>query len=143
MSNRKSLSELPHRYSKMKRQENYYHSVNAQHFDEFEMKFQVGQKINDKTELDKWLTERYALLQDTQNSINEFEVHHIEWPTYRVDLNEIRIEYPRFDKLLNNLPNLTHYSTGVQVIAWDKRKNKKLAVTKSGNSAFRDATVYS
>lgn len=121
----KTLSELPYRYSKIKRQGNLYSSENEQFKDKIKIKYEVGQELKEKTELDKWLTERYALFQDTETSINEFEIHHIEWPTYNVDIKEIEIEYPRFSKLLNNLPDKKHYSTGVQVIAWDKKTTKK------------------
>ena len=87
----------------------------------------------EKTALDKWLTERYALFQDTATSINEFEIHHIEWPTYKIDLKSIDIKYPRFEKLLSSTPGLSHYSTGVEVIAWDKKKHKKLAPSQAKN----------
>ena len=121
----KTLSELPYRYSKLIRQETTYRSENRQFKDKMSIKYEVGQKFKEKTELDRWLTERYALFQDTETSINEFEIHHIEWPTYEIDLQEIEIDYPRFNKFLNNLPDRTHYSTGVQVIAWNKKKNAK------------------
>ena len=118
------LSGLPYQFSKMNRQENYYHAFNSQYQDKLEIRFQVGQRTNKKTELDKWLTERYALFQENKDSINEFEIHHLEWPIYKVNLKEIRVDYPRFNTLLDNSPDATHYSTGVQVIAWDKKKHK-------------------
>lgn len=125
----KTLSELPYRYSKLIRQETIYRSENKQFKDKMSIKYEVGQKLKEKTELDRWLTERYALFQETETSINEFEIHHIEWPTYEIDLKEIEIDYPRFDKFLNNLPDRKHYSTGVQVIAWDKKKITKRQAT--------------
>lgn len=119
------LSELPYRYSKIKRTGPLYQSENAQLGDKMEIKYKVGPEIKEKAALDRWLTERYALFQDTETSINEFEIHHIEWPTHKVDIEEIDIEYPRFSRLLNNLPDRTHYSTGVQVIAWDRKITRK------------------
>ena len=118
----KTLSDLPYRYSKLKRQGTLYRSENKQFKDQMRIKYEVGHELREKNNLDRWLTERYALFQDTDTSINEFEIHHIEWPTYEIDLKEIEIDYPRFNKFLNNLPDRTHYSTGVQVIAWDKKK---------------------
>ncbi|HTO16771.1 MAG TPA: DUF2071 domain-containing protein [Edaphocola sp.] len=118
----KTLSELPYRYSKMNRQEMFFSSENKEFKDKMTIKYQVGQEFKEKTDLDRWLTERYALFQDTETSINEFDIHHVEWPTYMLDIAEIDIEYPRFKKLLNNSPDKKHYSTGVQVIAWDKKK---------------------
>ncbi len=121
----KTLSELPYRYSKLIRQGNFYSSENREFKDKMNISYKIGQKLTEKTDLDKWLTERYTLFQDTSISINEFEIHHIEWPTYEIDLKEIEIDYPRFKNFVNNLPDRTHYSTGVQVIAWDKKKNTK------------------
>lgn len=120
-----TLSELPYRYSKMKREGNVYSSDNRQFKDKMSIKYEVGGELKEKSDLDRWLTERYALFQDTETSINEFEIHHVEWPTYELDIKEIEFEYPRFEKLLNNLPDRKHYSTGVQVIAWDKKRIEK------------------
>lgn len=118
----KGLSDLPYRHSKIVRQENSYCSENKQYNDKLKIAYQVGKELKIKTELDKWLTERYALFQDTKTSINQFEIHHIEWPIFDLEMKETIIEYKRFNKLLNNLPHRMHYSTGVQVIAWDKKK---------------------
>lgn len=89
------------------------------------IKYEVGHELREKTDLDRWLTERYALFHDTKTSINEFEIHHVEWPTYTLDIEEIEIEYPRFKSLLNSVPDRKHYSTGVQVIAWDRNRIAK------------------
>ncbi|MCB0571746.1 MAG: DUF2071 domain-containing protein [Phaeodactylibacter sp.] len=123
----KGLSELPYRYSKMKRQENAYVSTNTGFEDTFELRYRTGPPLAGKTPLDKWLTERYALFQDAGHSINEFETHHVEWPVCSIGLERIRINYPRFGKLLSDTPGLSHYSTGVQVIAWGKKKYKERA----------------
>lgn len=124
----KGISELPYRYSKIKRTENKYESQNSMFKDKLDVEFVIGKEIKEKTDLDKWLTERYALFQDTEKSINEFEIHHLEWPINQIELKEIDIEYPRFKNMLSNFPNRTHYSKGVQVIAWDKKKTNKTAL---------------
>ena len=90
---------------------------------------QLEKKLNAKTELDKWLTERYALFQDTEYSINEFEMHHSEWPINEVDLYKADLNYNRFDKLIKDKPNKIQYSKGVKVIAWGKNKKDKLTTT--------------
>ncbi|TPE40650.1 YqjF family protein [Pontibacter mangrovi] len=126
----KSLSELPYRYSKMKRGENYYCSENTEFGDKLELKYKIGAPVTAKTELDKWLTERYALFQNTSTWINEFEIHHTEWPTYQIELKSIAIRYPRFAKMLSKNPDLCHYSAGVKVLAWDKKKYRKLTTAK-------------
>lgn len=119
------LSELPYRYSLIIRQSNLYQSDNEPNRDKLKIRYDVGQSRIEKSDLDIWLTERYALFQDTQSSINEFEIHHLEWPVYNVNILELDIDYPRFNKLMDRIPDRTHYSAGVKVIAWDKKKTKK------------------
>jgi hypothetical protein len=75
--------------------------------------------------LDKWLTERYALFQDTDKSINEFEIHHLEWTINEIEIKNLELIYPRFSRLFNDEPEITHYSKGVRVIAWGKNKKEK------------------
>lgn len=118
----KTISELPYRYSKMSREENYYKSANIQYQDRFELNFKVGKEKTNKTKLDKWLTERYALFQEGKTCINEFEIHHPEWPIFDVTIEDSTIHYPRYERLMIGEPMLTHYSPGVQVLAWDKIK---------------------
>ncbi|PKV66908.1 YqjF family protein [Pontibacter ramchanderi] len=121
----KTLSALPYRFSKIKRTYNHYYAENSLFKDRLELNYKIGPPLTEKTQLDKWLTERYALFQDTETSINEFEIHHVEWPTYEVALEHINVNYPRFGKLLSGTPDLSHYSTGVKVIAWDKKRYEK------------------
>lgn len=72
------------------------------------------------------MTERYALFQDTETSINEFEIHHLEWSINEIDLKIVEFSYPRFNELFKNEPNMIQYSKGVKVIAWGKNKIDKI-----------------
>lgn len=121
----KGMSELPYRYSKIKRNENQYESNNSEYNDKLTIQYVVRNEITKKTKLDKWLTERYALFQDTEKSINEFEIHHLEWPINEIEINNLEFNYPRFNKLIKDKPNIIQYSKGVKVIAWGKKKSKK------------------
>lgn len=121
----KSMSELPYRFSKIKRTEGRYISSNSEFNDHLDIEFAIGKEVKEKTELDKWLTERYALFQDTKSSINEFEIHHLEWPINGIELKKVSLNYQRFDKLIANNPHKTQYSKGVKVIAWGKNKKEK------------------
>ncbi|MFD2033576.1 YqjF family protein [Belliella marina] len=118
----KAISELPYRYSKIERAENQYKSQNTARNDSLEIGFSIEKELTDKSALDKWLTERYALFQDTKNSVNQFEIHHLEWPINEMKLNKLDIDYPKFDKLIKGKPDRTHYSKGVKVMAWGKNK---------------------
>lgn len=120
----KKLSDLPYSYAKMKRESGYFSSTDKTNSEHVEIKYGVGTELKNKTPLDKWLTERYALFQDTKRYINHFEIHHPEWPTYNLELKDLKINFPRFNSLINTSPDLSHYSPGVQVLAWDKNKHK-------------------
>ena len=121
----KYMSALPYRFSEIKRTKNQYESKNSVFNDKLNIEFTVGKGITKKTELDKWLTERYALFQDTEKSINEFEIHHLEWPINKINLGKLEFNYPRFDNLIKNEPNKIQHSKGVKVIAWGKCKREK------------------
>lgn len=121
----KKMSELPYRFSQMKRAKNQYESFNNEFKDRLKIEFEIGEEKKQKTALDRWLTERYALFQDTEKCINEFEIHHIEWPVNEITLDILDIDYPRFGQLIKGSPHIIHYSKGVQVVAWDKIKRTK------------------
>ncbi len=121
----KKLSELPYRYSKMLRKKERYQSQNNLYQDSFNVDYKTGNSINQKSALDKWLTERYALFQDTPVFINEFHIHHVEWPIFSVNIDQMELNYKRFDTLIKGAPHLIHYSSGVQVLAWGKQKHKR------------------
>ncbi len=121
----KKVSGLPYRFSRIERTKNQYESFNIEYDDELIIKFKIEQKLQRKTKLDIWLTERYALFQDTSTSINAFEIHHLEWPIYEIDLKELDFKYSRFSKLIRNEPKKAHYSFGVKVVAWEKDKKKR------------------
>ncbi|WP_167964249.1 YqjF family protein [Saonia flava] len=121
----KGMSELPYRYSKMKRTENEYVSANSGFNDYLKLGFKIGERISEKSELDKWLTERYALFQDTEKSINTFEIHHLEWEINGLELHKLELNYARFRDLIKGKPDKVQYSGGVQVMAWGKHSAEK------------------
>lgn len=121
----KSLSQLPYRFSKIKRTDNRYTSTNLELNDRLDIQFTIRKAIPTKTPLEIWLTERYALFQDTKTSINEFEIHHVEWPLNTIEINKFEMDYPRFNQLIKNQPHSMQYSKGVKVIAWGKHAKAK------------------
>ena len=118
----KRLSKLPYRFSTIKRKHDRLSSSNNHFKDQLEIEFSVGSTFNIKSDLDMWITERYALFQERKRDINTFDIHHIEWPLSDMEIKNLEIQYPRFSSLLTSTPDMAHYSKGVQVIAWDKRK---------------------
>ena len=121
----KYISDLPYRYSLIERSSKHYSSINLKFKDELCFKFEIGKQIEQKSELDNWLTERYALFQETDNYINEYEIHHLPWLVNDVEVKSLKCFYPRFKNLLNNKPDKMQYSKGVKVVAWGKNRIKK------------------
>ena len=121
----KYISDLPYRYSLIERSSKHYSSINLKFKDELCFKFEIGKQIEKKSELDNWLTERYALFQETDNYINEYEIHHLPWLVNDVEVKSLKCFYPRFKNLLNNQPDKMQYSKGVKVVAWGKNRIKK------------------
>jgi len=121
----KFISELPYRYSLIERTSKLYSSSNLIFKDELCFKFEIGKQIKHKSKLDNWLTERYALFQETDNYINEYEIHHLPWLINNVEVKSLKCNYPRFKNLLNNKPDKMQYSKGVKVVAWGKNRIKK------------------
>lgn len=121
----RSLSQLPYRYSKIKRSENSFQSINHKFNDQLSIQFNIENQAFKKQEIDHWLTERYALYQDSEQHINEFEIHHLEWPINGLEIINLELKYPRFKDLIKKKPNKTHYSEGVKVLAWNKTKKPK------------------
>lgn len=122
----KLISELPYRFSKTKRNLHQYSSSNLEFKDELNIEFSIGKKMEAKSKLDHWLTERYALFQDTKTSVNAFEIHHLEWEIKELQIEKLKVSYPRFGKLINGKPDKIQYSDGVKVLAWGKKKNKRI-----------------
>lgn len=123
------LSELPYKFSNIKRTENTYESYSSELNNKLYLNFSLGKSITKKSTIDKWLTERYTLFQDSDKSINEFEIHHLKWPISEIRFDTIDINYPKFKNLINNYPERANYSTGVTVLAWGMNKIKRVVTT--------------
>ncbi|NMH88855.1 YqjF family protein [Flavivirga algicola] len=119
----KMLSKFPYRFSRMNRNETDYSSQNSVFNDCFHVSYKLDNKPVQKDEIDLWLTERYAVFQDYKRHIIEYDVHHIEWPMQNIVTNKLEINYPRFKHLINNRPHKIHFSSGVQVLTWNKVKH--------------------
>ncbi|MDD7884790.1 YqjF family protein [Flavivirga sp. 57AJ16] len=118
----KAISKFPYQHSKMSRGNTFYTSKNKIFHDTFNIEYNIENTPVKKDKTDLWLTERYAVFQNYKNHMIEYDVHHIEWPMQSIMVNKLDLNYPRFNHLINNHPDKIHYSSGVQVLTWDKRK---------------------
>ncbi|WP_298237348.1 DUF2071 domain-containing protein [uncultured Algibacter sp.] len=118
----KALSKFPYRFSKMRRTKFIFNSENNKFKDTFNIEYELINAPVKKDAVDLWLTERYAVFQDYKNYLIEYDVHHVEWPMLKINIKSLNLNYPRFSHLINNQPDKVHYSSGVQVLTWDKKK---------------------
>lgn len=122
----KYLSGLPYEKTLINRQQQditqKYFSKNERKGFTLDASFTVGQKVMVKSEIDRWLTERYCLYLNKNNQVYRYEIHHKPWELYQVEISNLITNYKIGEIFLNRKPDLTHYSDGVKVVAW-KREN--------------------
>ncbi|MDY3319367.1 DUF2071 domain-containing protein [Riemerella anatipestifer] len=119
----KVISGLPYEKSTINRTDGLYSSINSNKGFRLHAEYEIEETISDKTELDKWLTERYCLYLDKENIIYRYDIHHKEWEIKKVAINSLNVNYKIGEiDLSNRQPNLTHYSEGIKVIAWKRER---------------------
>lgn len=119
------MSGLPYEKALMFRDDKSYTSKNIKRNFLLDAVFEVKETVATKTDLDRWLTERYSLYLDENNSLYRYEVHHQEWDIKNVEIKNLNLKYNIGDlDLSQQKPDLMHYSDGVKVLAWGKEKIK-------------------
>ncbi|MDY3339557.1 DUF2071 domain-containing protein [Riemerella anatipestifer] len=119
----KAISGLPYEKAKINRMDKFYKSENPQKGFNLNAEFEVEEEIIYKTELDKWLTERYCLYLNKDKNLYRYNIHHQEWQIKNVSIKNLDVNYKVGNINLNNQPpNLTHYSEGIKVMAWKREK---------------------
>lgn len=89
----KQLSGLPYEKSEMRWLKTTYKSKNHSKNLKLEVAFTPASILTSKTELDKWLTERYCLYVEKGDSFYRYNIHHKEWKIRRVEINHLITDY--------------------------------------------------
>lgn len=97
----KKLSGLPYEKSDIKMEGTHYQSQNLEKEFYLNTQFSIGKDLNDKSELDLWLTERYCLYIENKKDLYRYEIHHKEWALQGVDLNQLDLNYQIKNLYLN------------------------------------------
>src|SRR5690606_28486062 len=118
----KKLSGLPYEKSEISRSKNTYRSHNPNKQFQLDVAFSTGAPIFQKTELEDWLTERYCLYLSQNHQIYRYDVHHCAWELRNLHITQFHIDYQIGPLSLSKVPDLAHYSNGVKVLAWGKKK---------------------
>ena len=117
----KAISGLPYEKANMHRKHNSFFSENENKGFGLDAEYEVGQFINEKSELDKWLTERYCLYLEKGNKLYRYDIQHKEWDLNRVQLENLHVDYKLGEMRLNvGQIHSQHYSEGVKVVAWNR-----------------------
>ncbi|HTO36498.1 MAG TPA: DUF2071 domain-containing protein [Flavobacterium sp.] len=118
----RQLSGLPYEKSYLSRTDTTYKSINTNRSFHLDTEFEIKELQAEKTELDKWLTERYCLYLDINEAFYRYDIHHKEWEIKDVELKKLSLKYELKKLKLIRKPDLTHYSNGVKVLAWKRTK---------------------
>jgi len=119
----KNISGLPYEKSVMTRTKNTFESINFDKDLLLKTDFDVNELLPTKTELDKWLTERYCLYLEEKKSVYRYEIHHKEWEIKKVSINNLELNYNIGEIHLSAQKHcLSHYSEGVKVLAWNRNE---------------------
>ena len=123
----KSLSGLPYEKATISRTQKgntaYFVSENKAKNFHLDVSYETGSEGYAKTDIDKWLTERYCLYLDKGKNIYRYEIHHEEWDVKKVNIKRINLHYQIGALVIGNRrPDLSHFSKGVQVLAWRRHK---------------------
>lgn len=115
------LSGLPYKKSTMVRTPKGYTSQNKLQDFRFSAEYEIQEVIVAKTGLDRFLTERYSLYLERNGKLYRYQIHHKEWELRNVRMDKFDSKYIiNALNLEGKVPDLMHYSEGVQVIAWDR-----------------------
>ena len=118
----KLLSGLPYEKANIHRTDKQFTSINKKKNFSLDTEFEIQKVKENKTGLDKWLTERYCLYLDKGNELYRYDIHHKEWQIRNVVLKRLTLKYNIGSIQLNEPPDLSHYSNGIKVIAWKRKK---------------------
>ncbi|MFD0939540.1 YqjF family protein [Pedobacter boryungensis] len=119
----KAISGLPYEKSKISRNDKVYKSENSKKHFKLYTEFNVGDNLKSKTDLAMWLTERYCLYLDKDSEIYRYDIHHKEWELKSVNIKELQVTYTIGEiNLSERKPDSAHYSEGIKVIAWKRKK---------------------
>jgi uncharacterized protein YqjF (DUF2071 family) len=118
----RSLSGLPYEKSVIKRNDTKLTAAHPNRNFRIDASYTINENIQQKTSLDQWLTERYCLYLAPKDYYR-YEVHHREWELKQVQLDKLQLRY-QLEGLTLSEENIVaaHYSKGVEVVAWGRKK---------------------
>jgi uncharacterized protein YqjF (DUF2071 family) len=89
----------------------------------YHTKYMSLQNINDKQNIDHWLTERYCAYEPIEETMYRYNIHHKPWPLKKIKLRKVKVHYDTGNlKLADYTPALKHYAPNQKVLLWGREK---------------------
>ena len=110
---------IPYVLTSIYRRSGYFFAENTSGKN-LEAEFTRSHPVNDKSQLDRWLTERHALYVNHAKKIYRFDIHHKEWELNEAHISGIRQNYTIGITPLQR-PDRCHYSKQARVLVWGRR----------------------
>lgn len=111
------LSALPYAHARIRRVVGTF-TARSTPLGEFHLAYRTGHPLTRKEQLDRWLTERYALFVEKEGHPVRYQTHHLEWPVRACELIDGKCTPLAWPGLFSGSPDRMHYSPGVAVLAW-------------------------
>ena len=99
---------------------NLLESENREHLFYLKTRYNPGNMVLVKTDLDRWLTDRFVSYKELDDEIYSYEFHHEDWPLRIIDTDTFEINYRYGNLLISRKADLYHYSDGLLVPSWGK-----------------------
>lgn len=119
----RELTGLKYKPAKIKKKSNYCSLTKSREGNLLNLKYLSLYSISEKTELDKWLTERYCAYEEIKGTMYRFNIHHLEWPLKKLKLRKLQMKYVQKNlNIINQKPDLHHFSGSQKVLLWGREK---------------------
>lgn len=117
------MAGLNYLKSSIVHEQNFHESFNRNHNYYIKARYKPDNGICLKSDLDRWLTDRFSLYHEMSGTIYSNDIHHRDWPLKTVAMEEMEMAYRYGDFLIGNDPDLAHYSDGIKVLTWGKKRS--------------------
>lgn len=119
-----TLIGLDYKKARVKRSINRYMVSESAEENQLSIKYLSLPELHDKTELDKWLTERYCAYELINGQMYKFNIHHKPWPLKDIKLRKLDICYRKDGFIIKDIkPDLQHFSSKQEVLLWGREKS--------------------
>jgi len=114
---------LPYVKSDIWREEGMYSGSSQKYGFQFYINYKLGDPLINKDNLDTWLADRFRLYVKTSGHISAIDIHHHPWPLVKLVNRYIKLNYMVGGITLSKQsPDLLHFSHGVKVATWRKKR---------------------